>query len=93
MTKETTNTVEPAYRSPDDLLKAVEAFTKGPKLIGNLMGLLVYVDDSVPPGEIEIRHTDGRNQRFSIDHPYIQGTKLEAEARRAFAEHMRPEEK
>lgn len=61
------------YRSPDNLAKAIMEFAKGPRLIGNFMGLLVYVDKSVPPGEIEIRHSDGRSQRFSID---------QAEARR-----------
>jgi hypothetical protein len=70
-----------AYRSPDDIIKAIMEFARGPRLIGNLMGFLVYVDDSLPPGSIEFHHSDGRVQRVSIDHPYIKGTKLEAEAR------------
>lgn len=71
------------YREPNELARAILGFALGPKLIGNFMGLLVYVDKSVPPGEIEFRHSDGRTQRFSIDHPYIQGTKLERSARDA----------
>lgn len=89
MKLETTNAANPLaddYRSPDDIVKAVMEFTKGPQLIGNLMGFLVYVDNSVRPGEIEIHHKGGRIQRFSIDHPYIRGTKLEAEARRVLGE-------
>jgi hypothetical protein len=74
------------YRSPDDIMRAVMEFARGPRLIGNLMGVLVYVDGSLPPGEIEFRHGDGRVQRVSIDHPYLQGTKLRAEAMRALGE-------
>lgn len=73
------------YRSPDEIIKAIEEFAKGPHLIGNLMGLLVYVDKR-PPGAIEFHHGDGRVQRVSVDHPYLKGTKIEAAARRALGE-------
>lgn len=89
VTNDLTNALpDPNYRSPDDIVRAILAFAKGPRLIGNMMGLLVYVDNSLPPGMIEFRHTDGRVQRVNIDHPYIQGTKLEAEARRALVSVM-----
>jgi hypothetical protein len=88
MKLETTTSANPLaddYRSPDEIVKAVMEFAKGPKLIGNLMGLLVYVDNSVPPGQVQIHHKGGRVQTFSVDHPYIKGTKLEDAARRALA--------
>jgi hypothetical protein len=65
------------YRAPEELIAALLRFSMGPKLIGSLMGRLVYLDASVPPAQIEIR--DGaRTMRFGIDHPYIKGTQLEA---------------
>lgn len=79
----TTNTVDTGdYRSPDDIVQALREFIKGPHLIGNLMGCPVYVDASLPPGIIEIRQSDGRTLRVSVDHPYIRGTKLEVRRRR-----------
>lgn len=84
-----TNVADDAgFREPEELVKAVMEFARGPRLIGNLMGLLVYVDHSIPPGQIEFRHADGRVQRVSIDHPYIKGTKLEAAARRGDGEEV-----
>lgn len=84
MTNETTtNAVEDdSYRSPEEIIAALERFIKGPRIIGNLHGYPVYVDDSLPPGMIEIRAGEN-TMRFSVDHPYIQGTKLEEVARAA----------
>ena len=81
MTDETTNAIDDSsYKSPDQIIAALESFLQGPRLIGNLHGYPVYVDGSLPPGTIEIRAGE-RTMRFSVDHPYIQGTKLEAVAR------------
>lgn len=79
----TTNAIDDGrYRSPDEIIAALERFIKGPRIIGNLHGYLVYVDDSLPPGMIEIRAGEN-TMRFPVDHPYIQGTSLEKAARDA----------
>ena len=52
-----------------------------PEIIGDLLGAKVLIDrDS---GSVFIAHPDMPSIKFSIDHPYIQGTKLERDARAA----------
>lgn len=79
---------EPTFVDPKQIIEALEKFIRGPQLIGNLHGYPVYVDDSLPPATIEVR-TQAGIMRFSIDHPYIQGTALEAEARALLQEKPR----
>lgn len=68
---------------PASIIDALWRFSKGPRQIGHLCGFTVYIDDSLPPGRIELRQPGGQVIGFSVDHPYIQGTKLEAAARHA----------
>lgn len=52
-----------------------------PEIIGDLVGAKVLIDRE--SGLVIIAHDDIPSIRFSIDHPYIQGTKLERDARAA----------
>lgn len=69
------------YRNPSELLKRIQDFMNdSPRPIGNFMGFPVYVDHAMSPAEIKIQ-AGGQLLRFSVDHPYIKGTKIEAAAR------------
>jgi hypothetical protein len=63
----------------------------GPRLeiIGDLLGAVVMIDRE--SRSVFIVHEGMPPIKISIDHPYIQGTKLEREARRAFGEQARKE--
>jgi len=54
-----------------------------PEIIGILHGAKVLIDRSTQ--SVIIASDDINPIKFSIDHPYIQGTKLEREARAALA--------
>jgi hypothetical protein len=51
------------------------------EVIGDLTGAKVMIDRD--DRSVILAHPDMPPIRFSIDHPYIQGTKLEREARAA----------
>lgn len=51
------------------------------EIIGDLLGAKTLVDHETR--SVIIAHPDMPPIKFSIDHPYIQGTKLEREARAA----------
>jgi hypothetical protein len=53
------------------------------EIIGSLMDAKVMIDRSADT--VIIAHPDLPAIKFSIDHPYIQGTKIERDARAAFA--------
>jgi hypothetical protein len=59
------------------------------EIIGELQGAKVMIDRSA--NTIILAHPDLPAIKFSIEHPYIQGTKLECDARAAFA--RSPQEK
>lgn len=52
-----------------------------PEIIGDLLGAKVLINRA--ERSVFIAHPDMPPIKFSIDHPYIQGTKLEREARAA----------
>jgi hypothetical protein len=56
-------------------------------VIGDLLGAKVLIDSESRC--VFIAHEDMPPIKFSIDHPYIQGTKLERDARAALAEQPR----
>lgn len=66
----------------EEIMAAVEAAASMIRPIGTIYGMPVYLDPSVQPNQIEIRSPD-QKLRFSIEHPYIQGTVLEKAARAA----------
>jgi hypothetical protein len=51
--------------------------------IGTLHGFPVYIDPTVEPGMVEIRGGSNGTVRFSVDHPYVQGTSIAEAARKA----------
>lgn len=53
------------------------------EVIGDLLGVKVLIDRSTQSVIIACR--DINPIKFSIDHPYIQGTKLERDARAALS--------
>lgn len=53
------------------------------EIIGNLMDAKVMIDRSA--NTVIIAHPDMPPIKFSIEHPYIQGTKLEHDARAALS--------
>ena len=55
------------------------------EIIGNLMDAKVLI--SRASREVIIAHPDMPSIKFSIEHPYIQGTKLERDARAALEDH------
>lgn len=63
-----------------DILAAIEAAATERRCIGDMFGMPVFVDRSLGQNTVEIR---GPRQtiRFSVDHPLIQGTRLERAAR------------
>jgi hypothetical protein len=65
--------------SADDILRAIKDAAAQPVLMGTLYGFPVYFNRSVPEGVIEIRGSE--TIRFSVDHPYVQGTTIERTAR------------
>lgn len=50
-----------------------------PEVIGTLKSAMVLIDRETR--SVFIAHEDMPTIKFSIDHPYIQGTKLERDAR------------
>jgi hypothetical protein len=52
-----------------------------PEIIGELYGAVVMINRS--DRTVILAHKDMPPVKFSIDHPYIQGTKLERDARAA----------
>ena len=52
-----------------------------PEIIGDLHGVNVLIDRK--NRAVFLAHPSMPPIKFSIDHPYIQGTKLERDARRA----------
>lgn len=60
----------------------------GLEIIGNLKGAKVLIDRDAR--SVIIASDDLSPIKFSIDHPYIQGTKLEREARAALDAVPRP---
>ena len=52
-----------------------------PEIVGDLLGAVVMIDRE--SRSVFIVHPDMPPLKFSIEHPYIQGTKLEQDARRA----------
>ena len=78
MTTSTAFAAEPTVPSIEDMLKIMNE----PRLVGHMGGIEVWVDPSVPDNQVQFRH--GKDVvAFSVDHPYIQGTSLEASVRRA----------
>ncbi len=57
--------------------------TSMPRMIGSLHGYPVYVDPTADPGMVEIRGGASGTVRFSVDHPYVQGTPIAEAARKA----------
>ena len=53
------------------------------EIIGELIGAKVMIDRLT--NQVIIAHPDMPAIKFSIEHPYLQGTKLERDARAAFA--------
>lgn len=68
----------------------VEAFFRLPRIVGNIGGIAVWVDPSLPDGQFELRGA-GQVIRCDINHPYIQGTKLEAVVRKELASAHAPD--
>ncbi len=66
----------------EQILEAADHATRMFRPVGTLYGMPVYVDPSVDPHMIEIRSPQ-RTIRFSVEHPYIQGTALERAVRAA----------
>lgn len=64
-----TNTVtaEP-QRTMDDLIKEIDAAFAAPRLVGDFMGLPVYVSGKVADETVEI-HSGQQILRFRLDHP------------------------
>jgi len=58
------------------ICEKVEAFFRLPRMVGNIGGVAVWIDPALPDGQFELRGA-GQVIRCDIDHPYIQGTKLE----------------
>lgn len=56
---------------------------KSDRYIGTLHGFPVYVDPAADPGVVEIRGGANGTVRFSVDHPYVQGTSIAEAARKA----------
>lgn len=52
-----------------------------PEIIGELLGAKVMIDRESM--SVILAHPDMPPIKFSIDHPYIQGTKIERDARLA----------
>lgn len=61
---------------------------RAPEIIGELKNVKVLIDRD---SRSVILGTEPPI-KFSIDHPYIQGTKMERDARRALGEQERPKE-
>lgn len=58
-----------------------------PEIIGILLTATVLIDKA--SRSVMLAHDDFGTIKFSIDHPYIQGTKLERDARKAI-DHGQP---
>jgi hypothetical protein len=78
----TSTTVQPKPVTVEDVVRMCEELASEPRCIGELMGCPVFVDPTVSPGEIVIKSPD-QELRFSVDHRYIRGTKIERAARLA----------
>lgn len=61
-----------------------------PEIIGNLLGAVVMIDRKTR--SVILAHKDMPPIKFSIDHPYIQGTKIERDARAALNTTQRTED-
>jgi hypothetical protein len=73
------NSLQPPL-TEGDILKAIDAL-KAPRLVGDLMGIPVYVSDTAPDEIVEIR-SETQVVRFWLDHALIKGTKLEQDIKK-----------
>jgi hypothetical protein len=73
----TSDTPEPSIE------EKLRLITKMPRMIGSLYGYPVHVDPTLEPGTVEIRGGANGTVRFSVDHPYVQGTAIAEAARKA----------
>lgn len=87
MTQQTSNDPKlcPPEPTAEEIVAAIEKFAATPRPIGSLHGFTVWVNPAMPLFNIEFRDpkTSEVLLRFSVDHPNIQGTKIERVARAA----------
>lgn len=80
-----TQTVASETPSVDVMLMAVDRLAQAPVLIGTLHGCNVYADRSVAEGVVKVVDPLNGHEmlRFSVNHQYIKGTKIQEAARAA----------
>jgi hypothetical protein len=68
----------------EEICKAVEDWAKQARMIGILYGHAVWVTPDMPHLNVELRDAnDMVLMRFPVDHPFLDGTKLQQVARKA----------